>query len=80
MVTSKTVRRLWLPVFEVRYALDDDEFACFVNAQSGRAFGERPAVNRPALLGAVGLSAASLSVVGLVAYRLAAGMRGWASN
>ena len=81
VVTSKTVRRLWLPIYECKYSLSsaqnaavEEEFVCFVNAQTGRCYGERPAVNRPALVGAVGLSAASLSVMGLVAYKM---MRNW---
>jgi hypothetical protein len=54
VVTSKTVRRLWLPIWTCKYVItnadtgEDDEFVCFVNAQSGSllwraAVGERVA-------------------------------------
>lgn len=74
-VTSKTVRRLWLPVYVIRYVVaadsgEDEEFVCYLNAQSGRAFGERPAVSTSRLLGALGIGL-GLVVAPLAAYRLA---------
>jgi hypothetical protein len=76
VVTSKTVRRLWLPVWTCKYVIinadtgEDEEFVCFVNAQSGRCFGERPSVSASRLLGVVGIGL-SLVVAPLAAYRLA---------
>jgi hypothetical protein len=73
-VTSKTVRRLWLPVYVVRYAIageeQDEEFVCYVNAQSGRCFGERPALSTSRLLSVFGLGL-GLVFAPLAAYRLA---------
>ena len=68
-VTSKTVRTVWLPVFDCTYTVGNEQYNVFVNGQTRKLYGERPAVNHSRLLGALSFGLAAV-LTPLAAYRL----------